>query len=338
MARAVDLLAIVEASYAIERPEGPWLAGLARAVLEHGALSTLGAYAQSYSLSAGGVLSFGDIQFAGDSTDRLRALHDELGAYYMTRPDRVLATYGETDEGFALALPGGERSRIQSILARWRVADMYGINARSPSGRGCLLCVYLPPGHRAISNERRIAFARIARHVSTAVRLRHRLAAREGAAPEAIFDANGVLRHAVGAAKRGEARQALQAAASKLRRLRGAHRSTTPERDVAAWKALVEARWSLVDHFEHDGNFYMVAHRNDAAAAPIRLLTERERQVVALAAMGLANKMIAYELGIATSTVGVLVARAVARVGARSRKDLIATYLATTRSADTSQT
>jgi DNA-binding CsgD family transcriptional regulator len=330
--RKTDLLAIIEASYAVEVPEGDWLSNLASAVYEHANLTTLGAYAQTYDLPPGGVPTFNDIQFAGGEQDRLRSLHDELGAYYRTRPDRIVATYGDTDEGLALALPGGDRSRIKAILAKWGVGDMYGINARSPSGRGCLLCVYLPPRHRPIPPERRDAFARIARHVASALRLRGRLATEDAPAPEAVIGEDGVIRHAVGAAKANSAREALRSATLSLTHLRGRRRTTAPDRAVAAWKALIDARWSLVDHFERDGSFYVVAHRNDPEAPPIQLLTERERQVVALAAMRLPNKVIGYELGIATSTVGVLLGRAVARLGARSRRELIDTYLASVRS------
>lgn len=72
------------------------------------------------------------------------------------------------------------------------------------------------------------------------------------------------------------------------------------------------------------------ARRNDPATAPLALLSQRERQVAALVAMGHANKVIGYELGIATSTVGVLVGRALARLGLHSRKEVGAAYLAQT--------
>jgi DNA-binding CsgD family transcriptional regulator len=58
----------------------------------------------------------------------------------------------------------------------------------------------------------------------------------------------------------------------------------------------------------------------------VELLSARERQVVALAALGQPNKMIAYELGIATSTVGVLLMRASRKVGAKIRRQLVAAY------------
>jgi DNA-binding CsgD family transcriptional regulator len=55
-------------------------------------------------------------------------------------------------------------------------------------------------------------------------------------------------------------------------------------------------------------------------------LSERERQVLAYAALGHPNKLIAYELGIANSTVSVLLARAQTKLGAASRNEMLALY------------
>jgi DNA-binding NarL/FixJ family response regulator len=53
-------------------------------------------------------------------------------------------------------------------------------------------------------------------------------------------------------------------------------------------------------------------------------LSDRERQVVSLATLGRTNKMIAYELGLAHSTVRVLMARASAKLHTGSRHELVA--------------
>lgn len=49
-------------------------------------------------------------------------------------------------------------------------------------------------------------------------------------------------------------------------------------------------------------------------------MSPREEQVLAHAALGHSNKLIAYELGLAHSTVRVLLARASAKLGARGRE------------------
>lgn len=53
------------------------------------------------------------------------------------------------------------------------------------------------------------------------------------------------------------------------------------------------------------------------------LLTARERQIAALAGISHSNKLIAYELGLSHSTVRVLAARACAKLGVRTRQELV---------------
>ena len=103
-----------------------------------------------------------------------------------------------------------------------------------------------------------------------------------------------------------------------------AARYATPSRS-ARWKkskGLVSGRWTLLDHFESDGRRYVLARRNEPHGAPLEKLTKRERQVVGYLALGHSYKLIAYELGISTSTVAALVWRACNRLGVESREEL----------------
>jgi DNA-binding NarL/FixJ family response regulator len=65
-----------------------------------------------------------------------------------------------------------------------------------------------------------------------------------------------------------------------------------------------------------------------ALATPRHPLSLRERQVVALAARGLANKVIASELGLHTSTVSVYLLKAARKLGVRGRVAVITAFLA----------
>jgi DNA-binding NarL/FixJ family response regulator len=56
-----------------------------------------------------------------------------------------------------------------------------------------------------------------------------------------------------------------------------------------------------------------------------RALTERERVIAHLAALGKTNKLIAYELGLSPSTVATHLATALRKLGLRSRTQLVAT-------------
>ena len=132
---------------------------------------------------------------------------------------------------------------------------------------------------------------------------------------EAILDPQGKVAHALQPAQGQPARAALGRAVKALDRARGPLRRRNPEEAIAMWQAMVSGRWSLLDHFDSDGRRYVLAHRNDPQVPDdARGLTLRERQVVAYAALGHSNKVIGYELGISTSTVGSHLATARAKL------------------------
>lgn len=319
------MLAIIEAAYAVETTDDAWLAGLAESVRANVPFRTLGVVANAYDVSdpARPNLALGGVAWASSDPDALQARWKGLADFYQRDTARTAAGYGALDVGLGLDIMAEGRERLADLLGRLDMGDVYGINGRNPSGRGCLVGIYLPKGFAEITPSTGRTFARISRHVAAAYRLRTRLAGlTDPDRADAVLKTNGVALHAAGAARAAEAREELRRSAVALATLRGRRRNDDPEGAVAAWKALVDARWSLVDHFERGGGHYLVAHRNDCQPAPMALLTQRERQVVALAAMGYSNKAIAYDLGIATSTVGVLVSRALRRLGLRSRREL----------------
>lgn len=79
----------------------------------------------------------------------------------------------------------------------------------------------------------------------------------------------------------------------------------------------------MMDHFEKDGRRWVVAVDNRPKCPGIDLLSKREREVLRLAQLGQHNKAIAYNLGLAESTVRVLLMRASAKVGTKSRPALL---------------
>jgi DNA-binding CsgD family transcriptional regulator len=81
--------------------------------------------------------------------------------------------------------------------------------------------------------------------------------------------------------------------------------------------------WIVVDRFEAACCEYVVARRVVLEGA-LALLTPRERQAAALVARGHSNKLIAFELRIAHSTVGVLLHRAAKKLGTTTRAQLAA--------------
>ena len=205
---------------------------------------------------------------------------------------------------------------LDEFVRGWSFTDGFWINAQDPTRIGCLMSA--PMRVRRRSNARNVHQWRcVAAHVATAFRIRRQFAewsaAAPGAAPprpEAVLRPDGRLEHAEGTARDDPARVALRRAVRAFDRARGALRRHDPDEAISIWRALVAGRWSLVDHFDSDGRRYVVAHRNDANVPDARGLTLRERQVMAYAALGHANKVIAYELGLAPSTVAGHLARA----------------------------
>jgi DNA-binding CsgD family transcriptional regulator len=98
-----------------------------------------------------------------------------------------------------------------------------------------------------------------------------------------------------------------------------------------ARKERVHARWTLVQHLVHDGRRYILAQENERRPCPVGELSSRERQVMTEASMGHSNKEIAYSLGLANSTVRVLLARAATKLGARTRADAVDEFAARAR-------
>jgi FixJ family two-component response regulator len=75
--------------------------------------------------------------------------------------------------------------------------------------------------------------------------------------------------------------------------------------------------------FEMDGMRRSRAEKDAAVAARLGSLTQREHQVALRVAAGLANKVIAAELGISPRTVEVYRAKAMSKTGSRSVADLV---------------
>lgn len=90
----------------------------------------------------------------------------------------------------------------------------------------------------------------------------------------------------------------------------------------AVWHGLVDGGWALLDSFEQDDRWFVVARRRPVVD-PRAALTERERQVLALAVQGHSNKVAAFELGLTTSTIATYLRRALTKLNLASRAALV---------------
>jgi DNA-binding CsgD family transcriptional regulator len=95
---------------------------------------------------------------------------------------------------------------------------------------------------------------------------------------------------------------------------------------VPSSKQRSRSGWTVVEEFERDGFSYQVLRRPIDSVRGLRL-TKRQEQVLEYVSEGHSNKSIAYALGLSPSTVGVLLYRAAAKLGAKTRFELVAAYL-----------
>lgn len=324
---------VIEAAYDVDAKERPWLQGIVRAsepLLDAG----LGIVAYTYDVSrTDRVLVPTSVRSPKLSAATAKFLAAGVQA---TGPEYIRATYRAIQVETASNTPGVSETPTLQAFEAIGIGDMLGINGLDPSGVGVWLGAALPRPY-TLRRAERARYQRLATHLAAAYRLRRRLeaASRPKNAPwnaDAIVTPRGNLEHATSDEVR-RARGQLRAAAVAIDRARGKMRRIAPDSAIAEWLGLTDGRWSLVDKFDSDGKRFVLARRNEPSVGGLDLLTERERAVAAYAAMGHTNKLIAYDLGIAHSTVRVLLARAASKLGARSRAELVQKVRAATDAA-----
>jgi DNA-binding CsgD family transcriptional regulator len=314
-------VSVVEAAYLAAASEKEWLEGLlgaAEGELDEG----LGTCAYVYDASrvpiAIGTFVARNMPFPPEIC---AAAVGQVDEEYVSRTWRSLSFGMGSQEVPFSKLPAARG------LLEVGVRDMVAVNAVDPSGIGVWVGAPLPQERRPRPNEAR-NWRRIATHIAAAFRLRRRESSRTPENAAAVLSPSGKVEHARDAEAIDAERAALRDAVCRMERARGPLQRRDPDRALDMWTALVEARYSLLDHFESGGRRYVVAIENAPADSGPDVLASRERQVLAAAAAGRTNKLIAYELGLSHSTVRVLFARAARKLGAASRRELVAIYSA----------
>jgi len=321
-----DLLEVVESAYDLRGSEAEWLTRVAARVIpffDQG----LGFMAGTFSVPRPGEFHMGRTVVSNVPTRVLEATRRMHANLSDPRDAAARAVERSYRQGTGLSsirqvadIEGAGRSarRIRALLASVRAQDFYAVIFTDPTGRGAIVSTArrdrLQPSRAAVA-----AWARVAAHLAAGYRLMAGLRKME-----AVLHPDGRLAHAEGPAAEGDAREALRRAAVAIDRSRGSLRRRDRDEALATWRGLVEGRWSLVDRFDQDGRRFLVAHRNDPHARDPRALTQRERQVLGFVALGQPNKLVAYGLGLSESAVGSHLSTAMAKLGLRSRVELVA--------------
>jgi DNA-binding CsgD family transcriptional regulator len=225
-------------------------------------------------------------------------------------------------EVLAALPPGTEFPTTEQQLKQTGADDVFGVTCVDATGFGLVVGAAIKAV--PIGESTRDAYLRLGVHLAAGLRLRRALG---GAAlldrAEAIFETDGRLAHAEGRATDGSMRSLLQEAVGRVDRARTNKVRKDEVTALELWQGLVEGRWSLVDRYDTDGRRYYVAIANPTAGMVDRALTDIERQVAAQVVAGEPNKVIAYTLGLAESTVASRLTTAMKKLGVSSRMELV---------------
>jgi DNA-binding CsgD family transcriptional regulator len=320
-----DLVGAIEALYQLELPRARWLKRVTEVcdpfLRQRGGI---GVAASLYTCSDPFSFSPEDVVLGEGTSERQRDVF--CLAQRQLSPTFVAEAHLNLSWSWSLSsVPGW--SEIPPVasgeVAASGVGDACFLNAIEPDGTGATLVGGLQ-APVSPSESDRVAFALLARHFTAAHRLLRRLespVSPDGAA--AVVEPGGAIRHARGLARLKHSRDELRRAVTAIEGARAGRRTRHSVESVQAWPSVVGGRWTVVDHFESDGRRFLLAVDNRPTRPKARPLSEREREVVRRALRGCSNKEIAYDLGLSHSTIKVLMARAAAKAGARSRKELL---------------
>jgi DNA-binding CsgD family transcriptional regulator len=321
MAQGRSAVSVIEAAYAIDAAPAEWLAGLTAAAEPEFARG-FGTCAYLYDASSHPlrVLAFHDRKTPFSAADCAAAVA-QADERYIEETWRTLAVAAGSETPGYRDLPV-----VKDFFLPLGVRDFFAINGADSSGVGIWLGAPLPYELPVTAAMRR-TWSRVAAHLAAGLRIGRTVHRTEAA----VLSTTGRVEHAEGDAKLAHAREALHEAVRRVERARGRLRHRDPEGAVELWQTLVSGRWSLVDRFERGGRRWVIAVENEPRARGPEVLTPRERHVLAAAALGRTNKLIAYELGLSDSTVRVLLARAARKLDVATRRELIALYRAHAR-------
>jgi DNA-binding NarL/FixJ family response regulator len=145
------------------------------------------------------------------------------------------------------------------------------------------------------------------------------------ASADVLLPSAGAAPHAMTRARNRYTRRthdlaALRSAMAGVARLE----TLEPASATALWAELVAGKRVVTARLDRGGDEYLLVRR--ATERRTSRLTPRELQVASLAAAGLSNKAMAFDLGLSVSTVSVYLMKAAEKLGASTRVELIKAF------------
>ncbi len=322
--KPLDLIGAIELAYDRTKDESAWLEELTRMIAPAYAPNGTPVTSYFFDVKSDHVVDLGTPALASssqayqrDDYERVQEIHD-IGGQHVP-----LAKVYECDPYTLLSRVVGAAVAAEAIKGGGMPGvDAIGLRANATPTIGVIVTTQVAAGVRLRNRE---LWTRFAAHLGTALRLRRFAKEASPSSAHAVLSPNGRLEH--GGVDAVAAETALSGAAKAIDRARGKLRRLDPDAAAALWRTMVRGEWSLVDWYDHDGKRFLLAQENRIPGQlRSRALTPREEQVVACAAMGHSNKLIAYDLGLSTGTVSVLLGRAARKLGVSGRVALVRAF------------
>lgn len=315
----LDVIRAIEACYSGAEEDASWLREIldALAPLDQG----VGLFAQVFRIERDGrrpvEASCETPTLSAGVLERVDASCSRCG-----RPPDMWRASEPVDFALRRAARVGAAARREAdrLFASEGIDDIVGIFAAEPEGHIALVAALIRRGGRRPSPRTLHQLKVFSAHLGASMRLRRAL---RSPAADAVLGTDGRILDVMADARSPDARRSLTEAVRRLDRARGPLRHSDPDEALRLWQGLVEGRWSLVDRVDRDGRRYVLARCNAPELRDPKALTERERAVLALAALGHQNKFIAYVLGLCPSAVATHLASARRKLRLASRSDLV---------------
>jgi DNA-binding NarL/FixJ family response regulator len=336
-----DPIRLVEAAYTWEPDEARWLEHILRAAAPY----DVGGGVIGYTVEVGDRVAVGAARSAIGAARSTASAADDCTSTPQhaiqqvieslpaaLAPDVLAPTEFVGNIHYRLSrLARSSRAAHAAVMRRSkaRLPPLWGLVSGDPRLRTLVLCFVRADGRAGADDDRyphrdARALGLVGAHLAAALRLRTLVCpSADDAATEAVLTARGQLLHASPAASSAASRAALVEAVHASQRARGRMRRSAPDEALELWSALVGGRWTILDVTERDGKRLLLARRNPLGGPPLLDLTPDERDVTWLAAQGHSYKYIAYELGVALSTVADRLRHAMRKLRLRSRRDLL---------------
>jgi len=315
-----DMATLVESIHRLDLSDATWLQGIAvatEALLPRTDMVLASRFSWNHETGVLDVTQVGSTS-TQDSTLAQETAHlaEQEFLKKTLRAGRPVFTlrqlFGASLDGFSIGGLMGTRG-LEDMLFAMSASRTNGMT----TGVGCAA----GSGTQAtLSRQALRSWQHIVGHLGAASRLRS-----NGASPvEGVLSPDGRLLDAQGAASEPTSREALRRAALGIERARLRDRRTDIDALLDAWRAVYERRWTLVETVESDGRRLLLARVNPPPQQSIQGATERQQQVAALLAQGIPQKVIAFDLQIAPSTVAFHVRRLAATLGISTVPALVA--------------